>query len=141
MIKLVLVDDHPLVLQGLVQVLSLEPDLEIVATCQDGAAAVPLIRDRRPDVAVVDGNPAVIGLAPAVSEVRKGAYSGCRRTSSQPIPSTRNTHTRSAGSSGSPRSNPGTPRPAATAGSRSASEPQPYAGAGASEGSRISKAS
>ncbi len=63
MIKLVLVDDHPLVLQGLVQVLSLEPDLEIIATCQDGAAAVPLIREQRPDVAVVDGRlPGLDGL-------------------------------------------------------------------------------
>lgn len=63
MIKLVLVDDHPLVLQGLVQVLALEPDLEIVATCPDGAAAVPLIRERRPDVAVVDGRlPGLDGL-------------------------------------------------------------------------------
>lgn len=63
MIKLVLVDDHPLVLQGLVQVLALEPDLEIIATCPDGAAAVPLIRDKRPDVAVVDGRlPGLDGL-------------------------------------------------------------------------------
>lgn len=53
-IRLVLVDDHPFVLQGLVQVLETQPGLEIVATCSDGAAAVPLIRARRPDVAVID---------------------------------------------------------------------------------------
>ncbi len=53
-IRLVLVDDHPIVLQGLVQVLTARPELAIVATCADGAAAVPLIRQHRPDVAVLD---------------------------------------------------------------------------------------
>jgi DNA-binding NarL/FixJ family response regulator len=62
-IRIVLVDDHPIVLQGLVEVLRREPDLEIVATCQDGAAAVGVIREHRPDVAVVDGRlPGLDGL-------------------------------------------------------------------------------
>lgn len=63
MIRLVLVDDHPFVLSGLVQVLAHEPELEVVATCSDGAAAIPLIRQHRPDVAVVDAKlPGVDGL-------------------------------------------------------------------------------
>jgi two-component system nitrate/nitrite response regulator NarL len=62
-IRLVLVDDHPFVLQGLVQVLEQQEGLEIVATCQDGAAAVDVIRRHAPDVAVLDGRlPGLDGL-------------------------------------------------------------------------------
>ena len=53
-IRLVLADDHPIVLDGLVQVLSLEPDFEIVATARDGERALEAVRRHRPDVAVLD---------------------------------------------------------------------------------------
>lgn len=63
MIRIVLVDDHPIVLRGLVQVLEQRPDLQIVATCEDGAAAVAVIREHQPDVAVLDGRlPGLDGL-------------------------------------------------------------------------------
>jgi DNA-binding NarL/FixJ family response regulator len=62
-IRLVLVDDHPIVLQGLAQVLAMHEGLEIVATCHDGVAAVAVIRAQRPDVAVVDARlPGLDGL-------------------------------------------------------------------------------
>ena|SRR2546425_1024737 len=53
-IRLVLVDDHPLVLTGLEQVLHAEPDFEVLATCgtaDDGLRAVAALH---PDVLVLD---------------------------------------------------------------------------------------
>lgn len=54
MIRLVLADDHPVVLGGLSAALAVEPDLQVVATAPDGIAAVRVIRTERPHVAVVD---------------------------------------------------------------------------------------
>ncbi|HTS24028.1 MAG TPA: response regulator transcription factor [Casimicrobiaceae bacterium] len=53
-IRLVLADDHPIVLEGLVGVLSHEPDLQIVATARDGEEALAAVRKHRPDVLVLD---------------------------------------------------------------------------------------
>ncbi len=82
------------------------------------------------EVAVVDGKPAVMGspvpfMDVDSSECRNGASAGWARSSSQPNPSMRKTQTRSAGVSSMPEDSPGTPRPVATTGSRSASEPVP----------------
>ncbi len=53
-IRLVLADDHAVVVMGLEAVLSLEPDLEIVATADDGRAAVEAYRRERPDLILLD---------------------------------------------------------------------------------------
>jgi two-component system nitrate/nitrite response regulator NarL len=43
-IRLTIADDHPVVLHGLASLLSAEPDFEIVAICEDGAAALDAAR-------------------------------------------------------------------------------------------------
>ncbi|WP_328784378.1 response regulator transcription factor [Streptomyces canus] len=53
-IRLVLADDQPLVLSGLRMVIGTAPDLEIVGEAGNGAQAVQLSRDLRPDVVVMD---------------------------------------------------------------------------------------
>jgi DNA-binding NarL/FixJ family response regulator len=53
-LRTVLVDDEPLVRQGLRMVLELEPDLEVVAEGADGAEAVQLVRRHRPDLVLLD---------------------------------------------------------------------------------------
>jgi two-component system, NarL family, nitrate/nitrite response regulator NarL len=53
-VRLVLADDHPIVLDGLVKVLSLEADFQIVETARNGNEALDAIRRHRPDVAVLD---------------------------------------------------------------------------------------
>ncbi|MDP2956239.1 MAG: response regulator transcription factor [Longimicrobiales bacterium] len=53
-IRLVLADDHSMVLQGLRALLSLEPDLEVVALCTDGREALEAASLHRPDVLVMD---------------------------------------------------------------------------------------
>ena len=53
-IRLVIADDHPIVLDGLIRVLSLESDLEVVAAARDGNAALDAVRVHRPDILVLD---------------------------------------------------------------------------------------
>jgi DNA-binding NarL/FixJ family response regulator len=54
MIRVLVVDDHPIVRQGLVSVLSDEPDLEVVGEASSGRAAVSLAARTRPDVILLD---------------------------------------------------------------------------------------
>jgi two-component system, NarL family, response regulator LiaR len=53
-IRILVVDDHSVVRQGLRMFLSLDPDFEIVAEAEDGAKAVELARQLQPDVALMD---------------------------------------------------------------------------------------
>ena len=52
--RIVLADDHPIVLAGLRNLIQPETDLEIVGEASNGLAALKLIRERQPDIAVVD---------------------------------------------------------------------------------------
>lgn len=54
MIKIMLVDDQPLVRQGLRMNLALEPDIQIVAEAGDGQTALDLAKRLSPDVIVMD---------------------------------------------------------------------------------------
>ena len=54
MIRVAVIDDHAVVRTGIVQLLSADPEFEIVGTADDGAAAVELCLRERPDVAVMD---------------------------------------------------------------------------------------
>lgn len=53
-LRLVLVDDHPVVRQGLRGMLEAEPDLAVVGEAGSGAEAVALARAVRPDVVLMD---------------------------------------------------------------------------------------
>ncbi|HKC47751.1 MAG TPA: response regulator transcription factor [Gemmatimonadales bacterium] len=53
-IRLVLADDHPIVLDGLETLFRLEPDFEVAARCVSGEETVVAVRRHRPDVLVLD---------------------------------------------------------------------------------------
>jgi two-component system, NarL family, response regulator DegU len=53
-IRIVIADDHPIFMRGLLQVLSADPTLEIVAEARDGDAAFEYIQQHQPDVAILD---------------------------------------------------------------------------------------
>jgi DNA-binding NarL/FixJ family response regulator len=54
MIRVLVVDDHPIVRQGLVAVLGDEPDLEVVGAAGSAEEALALVGARRPDVLLLD---------------------------------------------------------------------------------------
>lgn len=62
-IRLVLADDHPIILSGLEQLFRLEGDFEVVARCTDGEQAIRAVLAHRPDILVLDlGMPVKDGL-------------------------------------------------------------------------------
>ena len=53
-IRVLLADDHVLVRQGIRQFLEDEDTIEVIAEANDGAEAIRLVEEHRPDVAVLD---------------------------------------------------------------------------------------
>ena len=53
-VSVVIADRHPVVLCGLKSILSAERDFSVVATCRDAKTCMEIVRDRSPDLAIVD---------------------------------------------------------------------------------------
>jgi two-component system, NarL family, nitrate/nitrite response regulator NarL len=53
-IRLILADDHPIVLDGLLTLFQFEPDIEVVARCSNGTEALAAVRKHSPDVLILD---------------------------------------------------------------------------------------
>jgi len=53
-IKLMLADDHALVQEGLASILQLDPELEVIATANDGQQALDRLATCQPDILVMD---------------------------------------------------------------------------------------
>ncbi len=69
-LRVVLADDHELVLEGLRGLLANEADIEVVGAASDGTSLIKLVERERPDVAVVDLQMPVDGLT-ALQEIRR----------------------------------------------------------------------
>jgi DNA-binding NarL/FixJ family response regulator len=54
MIRILCVDDHPVVLDGLSAIIAMQSDMEIAATAPNGEKAFRAFREHRPDVTIVD---------------------------------------------------------------------------------------
>jgi DNA-binding NarL/FixJ family response regulator len=67
--RVMVVDDHDFCRDGLVEALAAEPDLQVVADCQDGADAVRLVEEVCPDVIVMDLQMPGVNGADATREV------------------------------------------------------------------------
>jgi len=62
-IRIILADDHPVVRRGLSQFIAEEEELEVVAECANGEAALQAVERFQPDVLIVDLQmPAVGGM-------------------------------------------------------------------------------
>jgi DNA-binding NarL/FixJ family response regulator len=55
-ITIIVVDDHPLFRQGVADSFVLVPGFKVIAQASDGSMGLELIRERKPDVAIVDVN-------------------------------------------------------------------------------------
>lgn len=53
-IRVLCVDDHPLVRKGIASILANEPDIELAGEAENGADAIALYRALRPDVVLMD---------------------------------------------------------------------------------------
>jgi len=52
--KVIICDDHPIFRKGLIQIISEMKNIEIVGECGDGNAALELIKNLKPDIAILD---------------------------------------------------------------------------------------
>ncbi|MFG2651480.1 response regulator [Streptomyces sp. NPDC048436] len=76
-IKVLIVDDQPLVRRGLSLILSPDPSFEVVGEAENGAQAVTLAHQLRPDVVVMDIRMPVLDGVAATGELAATAP-GCR---------------------------------------------------------------
>ena len=69
-IRLIIADDHAIVREGLIHLISNRPDMEVIAEAEDGAQAVHLARNLQPDVILLDLiMPHMDGIA-AINEIK-----------------------------------------------------------------------
>ncbi|EKO3454606.1 response regulator transcription factor [Vibrio fluvialis] len=53
-IRVVIVDDHRVVLEGFMARLEMEPEIEVIATASNGLEALEVVKQHRPDVILMD---------------------------------------------------------------------------------------
>jgi two-component system, NarL family, response regulator len=69
-IRVLVVDDHPIVRQGLVSILEGESDMEIVGQASDGNEAIAQFRLHQPDVVLLDLRMPQLGGVEVITTVR-----------------------------------------------------------------------
>ena len=70
-IRVMVVEDHHVVRQGLVALLNTVPDMRVVAEGADGKQAVDLFRQHEPDVTLMDLRMPIMSGVDAVIEIRR----------------------------------------------------------------------
>lgn len=68
-VRVLVADDHPVVRSGLVGMLTVEPDVEVVGEVSDGAAAVAAAAALRPDLVLMDLRMPVLDGAAATARI------------------------------------------------------------------------
>ncbi|WP_412075325.1 response regulator [Streptomyces xanthophaeus] len=71
MIRVLIADDQPLVRRGLALILGPDPEFEVVGEAEDGARAVALAQQLRPDVVVMDIRMPVLDGVKATGELAR----------------------------------------------------------------------
>ena len=70
MIRVLVADDHPVVREGLITMLELEDDIEVVAGAADGEEAVMMARREHPDITLLDVQMPVLDGIEALRRIR-----------------------------------------------------------------------
>ena len=70
-IRILIVDDHPVLREGIAAVLASEPDMALVAEAANGREAVEQFRTHRPDVTLMDIQMPVMNGTDAILAIRK----------------------------------------------------------------------
>jgi len=53
-IRIIIVDDHGIIRQGLCSLLESQPDIEVIGQAEDGHNAIELVREMQPDIVITD---------------------------------------------------------------------------------------
>jgi two-component system, NarL family, response regulator len=70
-IRVIVIDDHPVVREGLVAMIARQPDMSVVAQGENGQEAIALFKEHRPDVSLIDLRmPGISGIA-AILAIRE----------------------------------------------------------------------
>src|SRR5262245_34728528 len=70
-IRILTVDDHPLLREGIAAVLEGEADMVLVAQASNGSEAIEQFRTHRPDVTLMDLQMPVMSGTDAITAIRK----------------------------------------------------------------------
>ena len=70
-IRVMVVDDHPLLREGIAAVLEQQPDMQLVAEATDGREAIEFFRALRPDVTLMDLQMPNLHGIDTIAEIRK----------------------------------------------------------------------
>ena len=70
MIRILLIDDHPMIRAGLIATISPEVDMEIIASATNGREGVEFYRQYHPDVALMDLKMPEMGGVEAIRAIR-----------------------------------------------------------------------
>jgi DNA-binding NarL/FixJ family response regulator len=69
-IRVLVVEDHPMVRQGLIALLANAPGIEVVGSAADGLEAMQVFRTLRPDVTLMDLQMPKLGGVDAIARIR-----------------------------------------------------------------------
>jgi DNA-binding NarL/FixJ family response regulator len=71
LIRILTVDDHPLLREGIAALVNAEPDMRVVGEAEDGAVAIEKFRSYRPDVTLMDLEMPGLNGIDTVSQIRR----------------------------------------------------------------------
>ena len=69
-IRVILAEDHRIIRQGLVSVISEQPDIEVVGEASNGREAIEVFRETRPDVVLMDVSMPIMDGVEATRQIR-----------------------------------------------------------------------
>ena len=78
MIRVLAVDDHPLLRDGIAALIGTEDDMEMVAEASNGREALDLFRKHRPDITLMDVQMPEMNGIDAIGAISSGANSRTR---------------------------------------------------------------